>query len=105
MRDRNSISRGRVRRRRASARESILAEIDALDRRIEADDDSSLEQEADALADEERAITQQSGGETVTDQGDQTDKSGDNWPTSASERDRLMLARHHLRIAADIIKG
>ena len=96
-------------RKRLSSRDVILADIETLERRIDAADDASLEKWETELSNEERSVTQQSTntGETVSDQGDQNDKSQDNWPTKAgdmSDEERIAIATRLIRMAKSLTK-
>ena len=85
---RNRITRRhREARERLSSAREIVADIDDLEQRIDAADDAALDKWETELSNEERSTTQQSTntGETVSDQGDQNDKSDDNWPTNAGD--------------------
>ncbi len=79
--------------RRASTG-AILAEIEGLEKILSAQEvedaqDRELEQEADSIADEERAIAEESTDVPVKDEGDQNEKSMDNWPLTSAERERI----------------
>lgn len=95
-----------MRRQRLTARtgeKGILAEIAKLERLAEGMD-SELEQEAQALADEEVDIAEESTGVSVEeDVGDQNEKANENWPMSASQRHAL--AKRLVAIAKSLAQG
>ena len=107
-------------RRSRSATQSILADIDALERQMEADEaqageepvnagiDEELTTWADGIAKEERGIAEKSTGEStdIAVQG-QNAKFGDNWPTNAAElsrEERLTLATELTVLAKGMVK-
>ena len=84
------MSRERLTRKaRSHQGVEILAEIEELERHLNAADDAQIEGWADDIADEERDIVKDSTGEEVKDEGDQNAKAEKNWPVSASEKQRI----------------
>jgi hypothetical protein len=88
-------------RRRKPTAKSVLAEIEELERQIEADQDAELEADAEAIADEDKDIAEESTGYSVDDQGDQNEKSMDNWPVD----DREAVAARLVRMAKALMKS
>jgi len=93
----------------------ILGEIDALERRIKAmDGDAELQAEADALAEEERAVTDADKWDAQDDFGSQNELAMENWPVppdtaekqlSASERKkRELVAARLVGLAKQLLK-
>lgn len=74
-------------RQRLTARNDaeIIAEIDALEKMVEAGMDEELVQDAQGTANEDAKVT----GEPAVDVDGQNEKANDNWPMSASERHAL----------------
>ena len=93
--------RERMTRRSMSA--AINKSVTALEVII-ANDDGKLKSEADVAATEEKAIVKESvpaGTLVLKDQGDQNDKSGDNWPVS--EEDKIKVAKKLVNLASELI--
>jgi hypothetical protein len=88
-----------TRRRRPTAK-SVLAEIEQLEARI-AGMDEELEAEADAIAEEEKDIAEESTGYSVDDEGDQNEKSMDNWPVA----DREAVAKRLVKMANALLES
>ena len=107
-------------RRSRSATQSILADIDALERQMDANDtqagekpatagiDEELSSWADGIAKEERSIAEKSTGEnTGAAIGGQNGKANDNWPTNSSElskEERLTLATELTMLSKGMVK-
>jgi hypothetical protein len=85
--------------RRASR--NVLAQIDALERQIQATDDAEIEGWTDELSKEEKTIVQPSSDEKLKDEGDQNGKAQDNWPLTSSEKERI--ARTLLKCASMLL--
>ena len=78
---------------------SVLAEIEAFEKRL-AGVDEELQDDADAIADEEAAIAEESTGVSVDVGDDQNDKSQANWPVA----DREAVASSLVRMAALLLE-
>lgn len=74
---------------RSRTSDTLLGEIERMERFISAADDAKIEDWADDLADEERKVVTESQGGDVKDEGDQNAKAEKNWPISASEKQRI----------------
>ena len=82
------------RRVRNQTAKSVLAEIEALEAQI-AGMDEELEADADAIAEEEKEIAEESTGYTVDVGEDQNEKSMENWPVA----DREAVAARLIKMA------
>ncbi len=86
---------GRQRSRRAA---NVFADIDALERRIHAmDGDAELQSEADALAEEERDITDADKWDVQDDFGSQNEQAMDNNPVPADAAKKQLDASDRKR--------
>jgi len=102
------MARTRMTQRSRKATKDILADIDALERRMEAGIDEELSSWSDDIAKEERGIAQKSTGEnTDAATGGQNGKANDNWPTNAAElsrNERTALAAELTELAKGMAK-
>lgn len=96
------MSRERMTRRR-SARKSVLAEIDEIEREIFAqDEDAALLSDAEAIADEEvETVTERGEKDVSEDIGDENARANDNWPMEAAEREDI--ARRLVTLAKKLV--
>ena len=91
-------------RRRRTARRSIVSEIKNLERQLMAEDDQSLLEEAQGIANEEVAeVTTRGETDVEEDIDEENERANDNWPMQASER--IRVAERLVRIAEMLIKG
>ena len=82
---------------RRSSEDSLLAEIESVERLISAQEDWSpedkaLEKETDEIAKEDLKIVTEGNPETkkeIADEGDQNEKAMDNWPLTAQDKARI----------------
>lgn len=88
--NRSRIMRRRKRRRRTHNAKSVMAEIDELERQLDASDDSELEQWAEELGKEEASIAERSTGISVEESMDQNERAEKNWPVQAKTAARLL---------------
>ena len=71
----------------AGGSREIIAEIEKLEKLIHADMDQELVSDAQALADEEVDIVEDSAEEPISEDVQQNERAMDNWPATASERE------------------
>jgi len=94
------MSRERMTRRR-SARKSVLAEIEDLDRELK-DEDAALLSDAQAIADEEvETVTERGETDVFEDIGEENARANDNWPMEAAEREGI--ARRLVTLAKKLV--
>ena len=96
------MSRERITKRR-TARKSVLAEIEDIEREISAqDEDAALLSDAEAIADEEvETVTERGETDVEEDIGDENARANDNWPMEAAERESI--ARRLVTIAKKLV--
>jgi len=93
----NAMSRDRLTGHGREAAE-VLAEIQSLERKMEAVDDAGLTSEADDIAKKEKeVVSQRDVGVELKDNGDQNAKANANWPIT--EEDRMAVASSLVKFA------
>ena len=96
MRERTTTRR---RSRGPMASKDIMAEIEQLERQLEADADTELEKETDAIVKEEVKIVNEGSPVKVTEPEDQNEMAMDNWPVE----NREAVASRLLKLASALL--